>query len=233
MLVLPDEMGAWNDHLFCMIKIGTWTDHLSFSFLSAECCKDYKNFNSMFAIMSGLRHGSVSRLRSTWEKLPNKYCKMFEVSPLCSETVPIVCNPFLSLSDFCVDPKSWLKVGTSCGSCTEQSVMRHQNKGLGIVKHLMKEHPGKRPPWWQTALMTDHPDDRPPWQETTLMRDLPDWRAPWWETTLMINHPDDRPPWWESLLLIDHPMRDCPDKRESWWDTTLMMDHPDERPLLW
>ncbi|KAL8597463.1 Rap guanine nucleotide exchange factor 2 [Nucella lapillus] len=44
----------------------------------AKCCKDYKNFNSMFAILSGLRHGSVSRLRSTWEKLPNKYLKMFE-----------------------------------------------------------------------------------------------------------------------------------------------------------
>ncbi|XP_070185969.1 rap guanine nucleotide exchange factor 2-like isoform X2 [Littorina saxatilis] len=44
----------------------------------AKCCKDYKNFNSMFAIMSGLRHGSVSRLRSSWEKLPSKYSKMFE-----------------------------------------------------------------------------------------------------------------------------------------------------------
>ena len=54
----------------------------------AECCKDYKNYNSMFAIMSGLRHGSVSRLRSTWEKLPNKYCKMFEVSPPCSHCCP-------------------------------------------------------------------------------------------------------------------------------------------------
>ncbi|XP_076458916.1 rap guanine nucleotide exchange factor 2-like isoform X3 [Babylonia areolata] len=44
----------------------------------AKCCKDYKNYNSMFAIMSGLRHGSVSRLRAAWEKLPSKYCKMFE-----------------------------------------------------------------------------------------------------------------------------------------------------------
>ena len=56
--------------------------------MPAECCKDYKNYNSMFAIMSGLRHGSVSRLRSTWEKLPNKYCKMFEVSPPCSHCCP-------------------------------------------------------------------------------------------------------------------------------------------------
>ncbi|BFZ03443.1 hypothetical protein BsWGS_06482 [Bradybaena similaris] len=41
-------------------------------------CKDCKNFNSMFAILSGLGHGSVSRLKSTWEKLPTKYLKLFE-----------------------------------------------------------------------------------------------------------------------------------------------------------
>jgi len=33
----------------------------------------------MFAILSGLGHGSVSRLKQTWEKLPAKYVKMFEV----------------------------------------------------------------------------------------------------------------------------------------------------------
>ncbi|XP_071952178.1 rap guanine nucleotide exchange factor 6-like isoform X2 [Antedon mediterranea] len=43
----------------------------------ARHCKDTKNFNSMFAIVSGLGHGSVSRLRNTWDKLPNKYTKMF------------------------------------------------------------------------------------------------------------------------------------------------------------
>ena len=31
----------------------------------------------MFAILSGLGHGSVSRLRTTWEKLPSKYSKLF------------------------------------------------------------------------------------------------------------------------------------------------------------
>ena len=34
----------------------------------------------MFAIVSGLGHGSVSRLRNTWDKLPSKYVKMFTVS---------------------------------------------------------------------------------------------------------------------------------------------------------
>lgn len=45
-----------------------------------ECCKDMKNFNSMFAVISGLDHKSVQRLQSTWERVPDKYKKMFEVS---------------------------------------------------------------------------------------------------------------------------------------------------------
>ncbi|XP_038060264.1 rap guanine nucleotide exchange factor 2-like isoform X3 [Patiria miniata] len=44
----------------------------------ARHCKDCKNFNSLFAIISGLGHGCVSRLRSTWDKVPAKYVKMFE-----------------------------------------------------------------------------------------------------------------------------------------------------------
>ena len=45
----------------------------------ARHCKDTKNFNSMFAIVSGLGHRSVSRLRQTWDRLGTKYLKMFEV----------------------------------------------------------------------------------------------------------------------------------------------------------
>ncbi|XP_066508118.1 rap guanine nucleotide exchange factor 2 isoform X2 [Hoplias malabaricus] len=40
-------------------------------------CRDCKNFNSMFAIISGLNLAPVSRLRSTWERLPGKYEKLF------------------------------------------------------------------------------------------------------------------------------------------------------------
>ena len=54
--------------------------YLHDSFCFSEHCKDCKNFNSMFAIVSGLNHSSVSRLHNTWEKLPNKYKKMYEVS---------------------------------------------------------------------------------------------------------------------------------------------------------
>ncbi|KAH8283637.1 hypothetical protein KR018_010331, partial [Drosophila ironensis] len=43
----------------------------------ARHCKDCRNFNSMFAIISGLGHGAVSRLRQTWEKLPSKYLRLF------------------------------------------------------------------------------------------------------------------------------------------------------------
>ncbi|XP_067008888.1 rap guanine nucleotide exchange factor 2 [Anabrus simplex] len=43
----------------------------------ARQCKECKNFNSMFAIVSGLGHRAVSRLRLTWEKLPSKYQRFF------------------------------------------------------------------------------------------------------------------------------------------------------------
>lgn len=43
----------------------------------ARHCKECKNFNSMFAIISGLGHGAVSRLRVTWEKVPTKYQRLF------------------------------------------------------------------------------------------------------------------------------------------------------------
>ncbi|MCP3666027.1 MAG: hypothetical protein GY696_26610, partial [Gammaproteobacteria bacterium] len=43
----------------------------------ARQCKETQNFNSMFAIISGLGHGSVSRLKSTWEKVQGKYQRLF------------------------------------------------------------------------------------------------------------------------------------------------------------
>jgi len=48
--------------------------------LYLECCKDMKNFNSMFAIISGLDHKTVQRLQATWERVPEKYKKLFEVN---------------------------------------------------------------------------------------------------------------------------------------------------------
>ncbi|XP_028906102.1 rap guanine nucleotide exchange factor 6 isoform X4 [Ornithorhynchus anatinus] len=40
-------------------------------------CRECKNFNSMFAVISGLNLAPVARLRGTWEKLPSKYEKHF------------------------------------------------------------------------------------------------------------------------------------------------------------
>lgn len=43
----------------------------------ARFCKECRNFNSMFAIVSGLSHSAVSRLRNTWDRVPSKYSKLF------------------------------------------------------------------------------------------------------------------------------------------------------------
>ena len=45
----------------------------------ARQCKETQNFNSMFAIISGLGHGAVSRLKSSWEKLPTKYQRLVSI----------------------------------------------------------------------------------------------------------------------------------------------------------
>lgn len=44
---------------------------------SFNSCKEYQNLNSFFAIIMGLSNVAVSRLSLTWEKLPNKFKKMF------------------------------------------------------------------------------------------------------------------------------------------------------------
>lgn len=40
---------------------------------TARYCRDLKNFNSMFHIVSGLNHPLCDRLKSTWDKVPSKY----------------------------------------------------------------------------------------------------------------------------------------------------------------
>ncbi|KAI3385079.1 hypothetical protein SNEBB_004994 [Seison nebaliae] len=43
----------------------------------ADYCLQLKNFNAFFSIMGGLDHSAVSRLKLTWEKLPDKFHKKF------------------------------------------------------------------------------------------------------------------------------------------------------------
>ena len=44
----------------------------------ARQCKECKNFNSLFAILSGLGHRAVSRLRGSWDRLPGKYHRLYK-----------------------------------------------------------------------------------------------------------------------------------------------------------
>ncbi|KAK2568320.1 Rap guanine nucleotide exchange factor 2 [Acropora cervicornis] len=44
----------------------------------ARHCKECKNYNTLFAIVSGLGHSAVQRLKNTWDKLPTRHSKAFE-----------------------------------------------------------------------------------------------------------------------------------------------------------
>ncbi|VDP26119.1 unnamed protein product, partial [Heligmosomoides polygyrus] len=44
----------------------------------ARHCRELRNFNSMFAIMSGLDKPAVRRLHSTWDRVAGKYTRMLE-----------------------------------------------------------------------------------------------------------------------------------------------------------
>ncbi|CAL8075307.1 unnamed protein product [Calicophoron daubneyi] len=42
-----------------------------------KLCRDLRNFNTMFCLLVGLHQTPVERLKQTWERLPNKYQKMY------------------------------------------------------------------------------------------------------------------------------------------------------------
>jgi len=62
---------------------------LCWCLLCVEYCQQANNFNSLFAVIGGLSHGCVARLRQTWDKLPSKYNKLFTVSCFCVVSVNI------------------------------------------------------------------------------------------------------------------------------------------------
>lgn len=66
--------------IFCFVAnhCGEVIANINRLFEFAGQCKECKNFNSMFALIGGLGHGAVSRLRASWEKLPSKYQKLYE-----------------------------------------------------------------------------------------------------------------------------------------------------------
>ena len=49
--------------IFCILQI------------AQHCYKQTQNFHSMFAIISGLEHRTVKRLKETWKAIPQKYVK--------------------------------------------------------------------------------------------------------------------------------------------------------------
>jgi len=50
----------------------------------AQKCMEYKNYNTLFAIISSLSFSSISRLKMTWRALPSKYEDMYkEMKELC------------------------------------------------------------------------------------------------------------------------------------------------------
>ena len=55
----------------------------------AAACKQRNNFNSMFAVLSGLSNIAVSRLYSTWEKVARRCCALARVRALALLTTPL------------------------------------------------------------------------------------------------------------------------------------------------
>ena len=60
-------------------KVLSWISLLSSSSSYSLLCslKDYQNINGFFAIVMGLGNSAVTRLTSTWERLPSKSRKVF------------------------------------------------------------------------------------------------------------------------------------------------------------
>ncbi|XP_062520302.1 rap guanine nucleotide exchange factor 6-like isoform X2 [Corticium candelabrum] len=44
---------------------------------AARYCQDARNYNTMFAILSGLGHRAIERLKGTWDKVPSKYIRAY------------------------------------------------------------------------------------------------------------------------------------------------------------
>ena len=59
----------------------------------ANCCRELNNFNSMFFIISGLDHNSVSRLKTTWDRVPSKYKRIMN-------EIKIYLNPMRNMGEY-------------------------------------------------------------------------------------------------------------------------------------
>ena len=67
----------WVVHTVCSEKSTTRRAKIIKRFIKiAKFCRELRNFNSMFAILSGLGHISVSRLDATWDKVSSRDHKL-------------------------------------------------------------------------------------------------------------------------------------------------------------
>ncbi|KAF7259923.1 hypothetical protein EG68_02574 [Paragonimus skrjabini miyazakii] len=58
----------------------------------AKLCRELRNFNTMFCLLVGLHQTPVERLKQTWERLPNKYQKMYRDLSMVLDTSRNFCQ---------------------------------------------------------------------------------------------------------------------------------------------
>ncbi|KAF1741527.1 hypothetical protein MXB_721 [Myxobolus squamalis] len=63
----------------------------------AQYCLDIGNFNTFFSIIGGLEYNLISRLKTTWELLPQKATKLFNA-------LKLYCDPANNMSRY----REWL-----------------------------------------------------------------------------------------------------------------------------
>ncbi|KAF8571645.1 hypothetical protein P879_04378 [Paragonimus westermani] len=57
-----------------------------------KLCRELRNFNTMFCLLVGLHQTPVERLKQTWERLPNKYQKMYRDLSMVLDTSRNFCQ---------------------------------------------------------------------------------------------------------------------------------------------
>ena len=73
----------------------------------ANLCRNLNNFNAMFSIISGLDHGSVNRLKTTWDRVPNKYKRSLN-------DLKTYINPMRNMGEYRTLVKSVSLTGAPC-----------------------------------------------------------------------------------------------------------------------
>ena len=73
----------------------------------ANTCKQLNNLNAMFSIISGLEHASVSRLKTTWDRVPAKYKRILN-------DLKIYMNPMRNMGEYRALLKTVSQSGAPC-----------------------------------------------------------------------------------------------------------------------